>query len=174
MAEAAVFAKFNEEYAKEVDENRPLSLPPNRKLAVLTCMDARIDPAAILGLKEGDAHVIRNAGGRATDALRSLIISQHLLGTREISVIHHTDCGMVTFSDETLRRQLRESVPANLAPSQGPSIDASSFLPFKDLENSVREDVAFLQASPLLVEASKANITGWIYDVKTKKLSPVH
>ena len=109
------FLEANERYAATFTKG-DLAMPPARRVAILTCMDARLDPAKFLGLEEGDAHVIRNAGGRATaDALRSLIISQQLLGTREIVVIHHTDCGMLTFTDDQLRRQLRErfGVPAD-------------------------------------------------------------
>lgn len=102
MSIAQEFEKANTHYSSNFTK-RDLPLPPARKVAVVICMDARIDPAASLGLTEGDAHVIRNAGGRASDALRSVIISQRLLGTREIVVVHHTDCGMLTFSDNDLR-----------------------------------------------------------------------
>jgi len=127
-------------------------------------MDARIDPAAALGLQEGDAHVIRNAGGRASDdAIRSLAISQQLLGTREIVVIHHTDCGMLTFTNEQLRAKLRDEL----------GVDAGSvdFLPFSDLEQSVRDDIARLRASPLLLR--DVPIHGLIYDVRTGSLQQV-
>src|SRR3954471_7640996 len=87
-----------------------LPMPPGRKFAVVTCMDARLDPAKFLGLEEGDAHVIRNAGGRAADAIRSLVISQQLLGTREVVVVHHTDCGMLTFTDEQLHQKLHDEL----------------------------------------------------------------
>ncbi len=139
-------------------------MPPGRKVAVLVCMDARIDPAKVLGLEEGDAHVIRNAGGRASDdAIRSLAISQQLLGTREIIVIHHTDCGMLTFTNEQLRDQLRRDLGADAS-----GID---FLPFSDLPRSVREDVAALRASPLLLP--DIPIAGLIYDVHTGGLTSV-
>src|SRR5262249_54832294 len=115
-----------------------LPMPPGRKLAVLVCMDARIDPARLLGLEEGDAHVIRNAGGRASDdAIRSLAISQQLLGTREIVVVHHTDCGMLTFSNGQLREKLASDLGADAS-----RID---FLPFTDLEQSVRDDLQTLR-----------------------------
>src|SRR3954466_7815102 len=130
----------NERYAEDFDKG-DLPLPPARKIAVLTCMDARIDPARALGLEEGDAHVIRNAGGRAADALRSLVISEQLLGTTEIVVIHHTDCGMLTFSNDDLRTKVKQELNAN--------VDNIDFLPFKDLEQSVRDDVTFLRNSPL-------------------------
>src|SRR6478672_3570632 len=106
---AREFVAANEQYAAEFSKG-DLAMPPARKVAVLTCMDARIDPARALGLEEGDAHVIRNAGGRAADALRSLIISEQLLGTTHIVIVHHTDCGMLTFSNEQLRSKLRQDL----------------------------------------------------------------
>ena len=139
-----------------------LPMPPGRKVAILVCMDARIDPAKVLGLEEGDAHVIRNAGGRASDdAIRSLAISQQLLGTREIIVIHHTDCGMLTFTNEQLREQLRSAL--------GAEASAIDFLPFSDVPRSVREDVAALRASPLLMPGIP--IAGLIYDVRSGELT---
>jgi carbonic anhydrase len=125
-------------------------------------MDARLDPARILGLEEGDAHVVRNAGGRAADALRSLVISQELLGTREVVVIHHTDCGMLTFTNDQLKQRLKE----------GRGADADmDFLPFSDLEQSVRDDVRAIRESQLL--QSGVPITGFVYDVKTGRLRKV-
>jgi carbonic anhydrase len=106
MAVVDEFLEANARYAVGFAKGE-LPTRPARKVAVVVCMDARIDPARVLGLQEGDAHVIRNAGGRAADAIRSLIISQHLLGTEEVVVIHHTDCGMVTFTDEELRSKLK-------------------------------------------------------------------
>lgn len=141
-----------------------LPTPPGRHVAIVVCMDARIDPAKALGMEEGDAHVIRNAGGRASDdVIRSLAISQLLLGTREVIVIHHTDCGMLTFSNDDLRRKIRADL----------GVDASNvdFLPFSDLAQSVRDDVATLRQSPLLLK--DAPISGFIYDVKTGGLTPV-
>ena len=123
------FIEANSEYARSFDKGG-LPMPPARKVAVVTCMDARILPSRALGLEEGDAHVIRNAGGRAQDALRSLIISQRLLGTREVAVIHHTDCGMLTFKNEDLRAQVKRELGADAS-----GID---FLPFADVEKSVR------------------------------------
>ena len=121
------FIEANSEYARSFDKGG-LPMPPARKVAVVTCMDARILPSRVLGLEEGDAHVIRNAGGRAQDALRSLIISQRLLGTREVVVIHHTDCGMLTFKNEDLRAQVKRELGADAS-----GID---FLPFADVEKS--------------------------------------
>jgi carbonic anhydrase len=141
-----------------------LPASPRRKLAVLTCMDARLDPAKFLGLEEGDAHVIRNAGGRADqDAIRSLVISYKLLGTREFLVIHHEDCGMLRLSNEDLRKKLREDL----------GVDASNvdFLPFSDLDQSVRDDVATLRASPLIPK--DIAIKGFVYDVRTGRLREV-
>lgn len=125
-------------------------------------MDARIDPARALGLSEGDAHVIRNAGGRASEALRSVVISQQLLGTREIVLIHHTDCGMLTFTDDGLRSKLRTELEENA--------DHVSFLPFANLRQSVVDDVALLQKSGLVLDVP---VTGYIYDVKTGTIDKV-
>ncbi len=152
----------NQAYAGTFDRG-DLPLPPARRVAILTCMDARILPSRILGLEEGDAHVIRNAGGRARDALRSLIISQRLLGTREIAVIHHTDCGMLTFSNRDLREKVREDL--------GSDTGEFDFLPFKDLDDSVREDIEFLQATQLL--NPDTIIRGFVYDVRTGRLREV-
>jgi carbonic anhydrase len=152
----------NEHYARSFDRG-DLALPPARRVAILTCMDARILPSRILGLEEGDAHVIRNAGGRARDALRSLIISQRLLGTREIAVIHHTDCGMLTFNNRDLREKVKEDL--------GSDTGEFDFLPFRDLDESVREDVEFLQATQLL--NPDTTIRGFIYDVRTGRLREV-
>ena len=153
----------NERYAASFAQG-DLPSPPARRVAILTCMDARLDPAKFLGLAEGDAHVIRNAGGRASaDALRSLIISQQLLGTTEVVVIHHTDCGMLTFGNEALQRQLQDRFGA----------DASGldFLPFADLAQSVRDDVAAIRASPFIPK--DLPISGFIYDVRSGRLQPV-
>ncbi len=152
----------NQAYAKGFDRG-DLPMPPARQVAILTCMDARILPSRVLGLEEGDAHVIRNAGGRARDALRSLIISQRLLGTREVAVIHHTDCGMLTFSN----RDLRERIQSDLGQDTG----EFDFLPFQDLDASVREDVEFLTATQLLDPATV--IRGFIYDVHDGRLREV-
>jgi carbonic anhydrase len=149
----------NDAYAARFTKG-DLPLPPGRKFAVVACMDARLDPAKALGLEEGDAHVIRNAGGRAADALRSLVISQRLLGTKEILVVHHTDCGMLTFDNPTLYGICREDLGADVS-----DID---FLPFSDLEQSVREDVELIRSSPLIAKGTP--VTGFIYDVKTGRI----
>ena len=164
MSEVQEFQKANDAYASSFSKGN-LPMPPGRHVAVLTCMDARLDPARFLGLEEGDAHVIRNAGGRASDdAIRSLAISEQLLGTNEVVVIHHTDCGMLTFSNEDLRTKLKQQLNADA--------EHIDFLPFKDLEQSVRDDVAFLRNSPLIPQS--IDISGFIYDVKSGKLLPVN
>jgi carbonic anhydrase len=137
-----------------------LPMPPGRAFAVVTCMDARIDPAKALGLEEGDAHVIRNAGGIVTDdALRSLVISHHLLGTQEALVIGHSDCGMVTFQNEDLHEKL------------GPESHDIDFHPFPEVEARVRESVERVESSPLLPPSF--TVTGYVYDVQTGALQPV-
>jgi carbonic anhydrase len=153
----------NAEYARTFDRG-DLPMPPARRLAIVTCMDARIIPSRQLGLQEGDAHVIRNAGGRARDALRSLVVSQRLLGTNEIAVIHHTDCGMLTFTNPELHARVKQDLGADSS-----DID---FLPFSDVEESVREDVAFLLSSPLI--PGDVLIRGFVYDVHSGRLDEVH
>ena len=152
----------NRGYARTFDRGH-LPMPPARRVAVVTCMDARILPSRVLGIDIGEAHVIRNAGGRAQEALRSLVISQQLLGTREVAVIHHTDCGMLTFTNAQLRKKVKETVGADAG-----GID---FLPFSDVEQSVRDDVDFLGASPLI--SRDIPIRGFVYDVKTGTLTEV-
>jgi carbonic anhydrase len=152
----------NERYAAGFAKG-DLPMPPGRKVAVVACMDARLDPAKALGLEEGDAHVIRNAGGRAADALRSLVISQQLLGTNEVIVVHHTDCGMLTFDNATLQGICRDRLTADAS-----DID---FLPFSDLEQSVRDDVALIRDSPLI--PNDVAVHGFIYDVKTGRIDEV-
>ncbi len=163
MSELDALLEGNARYAATF-ERGGLPAPPARRLAVLVCMDARIDPLAALGLELGDAHVIRNAGGRASgDALRSLVISAHLLGTREVAVVHHTDCGMRTFTNEELRERLRREL--------GVDVSDLDFLPFTDLEESVREDVARIRASPLLPPGIQ--VRGFVYDVRDGSLREV-
>src|SRR5256886_12586482 len=163
MSTVQEFLKANEAYATQFQKGH-LPMPPARHVAVLTCMDARLHPARFLGLEEGDAHVIRNAGGRASeDAIRSLVISEQLLGTNTVVVIHHTDCGMLTFSNSDLRTKIKQDLHADA--------DAIDFLPFGNLEQSVRDDVATLKASALIPK--NVDISGFIYDVKSGRLLPV-
>ena len=152
----------NGEYARDFRHGH-LPMPPARRVAILTCMDARIVPSGALGIKEGDAHVIRNAGGRARDAVRSLVISQRLLGTTEVAVVHHTDCGMLTFSN----RSLRDKVQADLGQDTG----EFDFLPITDLDESVREDIEFLEATQLLNPDTL--IRGFVYDVRDGRIREV-
>jgi carbonic anhydrase len=163
MAELDTMLEANEQYASGFDQGG-LGMPPARAVAVVACMDARLHPAKLLGLKEGDAHVIRNAGGRASDdAVRSLIISSRLLGTREFAVVHHTDCGMLTFSNDDLR--------GKLSAETGQDASDIDFLPFGDLDQSVRDDVATIKASPFLDE--DIPVRGFVYDVKTGRLREI-
>jgi carbonic anhydrase len=151
-----------ERYAAGFDKG-DLAAPPRLRVAVLTCMDARIVPARILGFDEGDAHVIRNGGGVASDdAIRSLAISQHMLGTEEIVVIQHTQCGMLTFTDEEFRERMKED--AGEAP-EWPIHTLS------DLDGGVRESVTRLRESPFIPR--KGSIRGFVYDVETGKLREV-
>lgn len=140
-----------------------LPLPPAKHVAVLACMDARLDVHKILGLQEGDAHVIRNAGGVATDdAIRSLVISQRLLGTTEIILIHHTDCGMLTFKDDDVKAKIESEV--GIRPSF--ALEA-----FGDLEADVRQSIARIEASPFI--PNKSSIRGFVYDVTSGRLNEV-
>jgi carbonic anhydrase len=144
----------NEDYASAFEKGH-LPMPPSRRFSVVTCMDARLDPAKFLNLDEGDAHVIRNAGGLVTDdALRSLVISHTLLGTEEVYVIAHTDCGMLTFSDEDLQKQLGTDL---------------AFHAFSDLDESVRESVRRVRESPLTADS----VHGFVYEVETGRLREV-
>jgi carbonic anhydrase len=172
----------NETYAKAFGDKAKLPMPPGRRFAILTCMDARLDPAKFAGLSEGDAHVIRNAGGRASDdAIRSLVISHKLLGTNEWFVIHHSDCGMETFTDEVMRALLRQSLDtAKIGPGgwkdvgNGPGSTEGDFidwLTIKDQAESVTADVARIRAHPLV--PADVPIYGYIYDVKSGRLIEV-
>jgi carbonic anhydrase len=153
----------NERFADTFNKGG-LPMPPARHVAVLACMDARMHPETFLGLDIGDAHMIRNAGGRASDdALRSLVISNRLLGTNEYLVIHHTDCGMLTFSNDDLR--------AKLAAETGADASDVDFLPFSDLDQSVRDDVRRIQGSPFLPD--DIAVTGYVYDVGDGRLRKV-
>jgi carbonic anhydrase len=163
MPERDILQAANEIYADGFTKG-DLPMPPGRQLAIVTCMDARLDPAKFLGLEEGDAHVIRNAGGLVTeDTVRSLVISHWLLGTQEVAVLAHTDCGMVTFSNDDLRGKLREEAGADAS-----DID---FRPFPDPEESVRGSLATIRESPLLPDSLE--VSGWIYDVRSGAISEV-
>jgi carbonic anhydrase len=152
----------NEAYASRFDKGS-LPLPPAKKVAVVACMDARLDPAGALGLTEGDAHVIRNAGGVVTDdEIRSLAISQRLLGTEEIILIHHTDCGMLTFGDDDFRRAIQEETGIK------PEWAAEAF---SDIEEDVRQSIARITASPFIPR--KDSIRGFVYEVETGRLREV-
>ena len=152
----------NEGYAASFDKGS-LPLPPAKKVAVLACMDARLNPYGVLGLHEGDAHVIRNAGGVVTDdEIRSLAISQRLLGTEEIILIHHTDCGMLTFTDDQFKRQIQDEVGIK------PQWAAEAF---PDLDEDVRQSIGRIKASPFI--PNKSSVRGFVYDVTNGKLREV-
>jgi carbonic anhydrase len=152
----------NERYANSFDKG-DLPMPPAKQIAIVTCMDARLSPYVMLGLSEGDAHVIRNAGGVITDdEIRSLMISQRLLGTREVMLIHHTDCGMLTFSDEELREQIQQEVGIK------PHFPLETFA---DLEEDVRQSIKRIEASPFIPH--KDSVRGFIYEVETGHLREV-
>ena len=172
----------NEAYAASFGDKSELALPPARGFAILTCMDARLDPAQYAGLSEGDAHVIRNAGGRASDdAIRSLVISYKLLGTSEWFVIHHTNCGMEFFTDEVMRGLLASSLdPAALGDDgfhdvgSGPGSAEARYidwLTISDNAQSVVEDVARIRSHPLV--PGRIPIYGYIYDVTSGRLVEV-
>lgn len=156
--------KANESYAHTFTLGH-LSLPPARKLAIVACMDARLTVEQMLGLKTGDAHIIRNAGGIVTeDALRSLILSHHLLGTQEFMVINHTDCGMLTFKDEKVRAKLQQVTgTATVAPVH--------FHAFSDLKENVRQQIQKVKSHPWIPK--HIPVRGFIYDVKTGRLKEV-
>ncbi|GAB6067662.1 carbonic anhydrase [Methylothermus subterraneus] len=174
--------KANQQYAATFGDKAKLPMPPARRFAILTCMDARLDPAKYAGLAEGDAHVIRNAGGRASDdAIRSLVISYKLLGTREWFVIHHTDCGMETFTDDIMAELLSHSLKtAQLTPAgwrdvgEGPGSPVGKYikwLTIKDQAQSVVDDVIRIKSHPLVPK--EIPVYGYIYDVKTGRLIEV-
>ena len=172
----------NNGYAKDFGDKSSLPMPPGRHFAILTCMDARLDPAKYAGLAEGDAHVIRNAGGRASDdAIRSLVISYKLLGTREWFVVHHTDCGMETFTDEIMRDLLASSLKTSSVDAtgwhdsgEGPGSAEGKYidwLTISDNAQSVLEDVMRIKQHPLV--PSEIPVYGYIYDCKTGHLMEV-
>ena len=149
----------NERYASGFGKG-DLPMPPGRKFAVVTCMDARLDPAGFLGLHEGDAHVIRNAGGLVNnETIRSLVISHHLLGTQEAIVIGHTDCGMLTFTNDDVHEKL------------GPESENIDFQPFPDVVERVRQSVETIRSHPLLPDSFGAS--GFVYDVGSGRIEPV-
>ncbi len=152
----------NEEYASTFDKG-DLPMPPGKQIAVVTCMDARLSPYVMLGLHEGEAHIIRNAGGVITDdEIRSLVISQRLLGTREIMLIQHTDCGMLTFSDDELKQQIHEEV------GMKPHFAMESF---SDLHENLRQSIARIKSSPFI--PNKESVRGFVYEVETGRLREV-
>ena len=151
-----------ERYASGFDKGE-LPLPPGRRIAIVACMDARLNPYGLLGLSEGEAHVIRNAGGVITeDGIRSLAISQRLLGTEEIMLIHHTDCGMLTFTDDDFKRQVQEDV--GIKPQWAAEC-------FENLEEDVRQSIARIKASPFIPR--KDQVRGFIYEVESGRLREV-
>lgn len=172
----------NRNYSSSFGDKSKLALPPARRFAILTCMDARLDPAKYAGLAEGDAHVVRNAGGRASDdAIRSLVISYKLLGTREFFVVHHTDCGMEFFSNDVMRELLASSLEtAELTPNgfrdvgHGPGSNEGAYiewLTIRDQTQAVIDDVERIRNHPLV--PGSIPIHGFIYDVKSGKLVEV-
>lgn len=162
MSAIETLIENNVAYATAFDRSG-LPLPPSKRVAVLACMDARLDVYELLGLGLGEAHVIRNAGGVVTeDAIRSLVISQRLLGTQEIVLIHHTDCGMVTFSDDEVKAAITEEV------GQRPAFSLEAF---PDPRQDVRHSIARLAASPFLV--NKSSIRGFVYDVDSGRLEEI-
>lgn len=163
MARFDEFLEANRRYSADFASG-DLPVPPARGVAVVTCMDARLHPEKFLGLEMGDAHVIRNAGGRVSeDAIRSIVISERFLGTAEIVVIHHTGCGMLTFQNEDLDAKMKEDL--------GVDTSGRDWLPFSDLEQSVRDDVQTLKSSDLIPD--DIAVSGAIYDVESGELREV-
>ncbi|HEX3539112.1 MAG TPA: carbonic anhydrase [Acidimicrobiales bacterium] len=162
MAVTDELLAHNDAYAAAFDKG-DLPLPPAKKVAVLACMDARLDPARVLGLQEGDAHVIRNAGGVVSeDAIRSLVISQRLLGTEEIILLHHTDCGMVTFTDGAVK----DAIEADTGIRPSFALEA-----FPDADADVTQSIRRIQANPFIPR--KDRVRGFVYEVETGKLREV-
>lgn len=158
------FLKANQAYV-ELHGDLHLSIKPKTKVAIVTCMDSRLHVAPALGLALGDAHILRNAGGRVTDdMIRSLVISQQQMGTREIVVLHHTDCGAQTFQNEEFQQHLKAEL--------GVDVSDQDFLPFQDVEESVREDMQLLRESPLIPD--DVVISGAVYDVDTGRMIEVY
>ena len=172
----------NARYVDDFGDRSKLPMPPGRRFAILTCMDARLDPAKFAGLAEGDAHVIRNAGGRASDdAIRSLVISYKLLGTREWFVVHHTDCGMETFTDQIMRGLLASSLETATIDQngwrdtgQGPGSSEARYIDWLTIDDNARsviEDVARIRSHPLVNKSIPVH--GYIYDVRSGRLIEV-
>ncbi len=162
MSQTDALLENNQAYVEDFGKGE-LALPPAKKVAVIACMDARILPSRILGLSEGDAHVIRNAGGVVTDEeIRSLAISQNLLGTEEVILIHHTDCGMLTFDDEEFAQKLENET------GQRPDFEAHAF---RDLEEDIRESIATIKESPFIPH--KDSVRGFIYEVESGRLREI-
>ena len=158
------FLKANQAYV-ELHGDLHLSIKPKTKVAIVTCMDSRLHVAPALGLALGDAHILRNAGGRVTeDMIRSLVISQQQMGTREIVVLHHTDCGAQTFNNEDFQEHLKCEL--------GVDVSGQDFLPFQDIDESVREDMRLLQETPLIPD--DVVISGAVYDVDTGSMREVY
>ncbi|KAI0879000.1 beta carbonic anhydrase clade D [Hypoxylon argillaceum] len=160
------FVEKNAEYARTFDQGH-LALPPAKKYLIVTCMDARIDPAAAFGISLGDAHVIRNAGASAKDAHRSILISEQLLGTREIILVKHTGCGMLTFTNDDAHALVKQ----NLGPTAAAELATLDFLPFAELDAAVKADVEFLKRSATVPD--DVAISGWVYEVETGKARQV-
>ena len=163
MSELEKMLQANQAYATAFDQGN-LEIVPTRGVVVLTCIDARLDPARMLGLDLGDAHVIRNAGGRATDdAVRSLTISSWLLGTREFAVIHHTGCGMTLFTSDVLREKIRDE--------KGVDVGDVDYLTFSDIDQSVRDDVETIRSLDSLPDG--VEVSGYVYDVRSGEIREV-
>lgn len=162
MSDIDELLQKNNEYAASFDK-ADLAIAPARPTVIVTCMDARFLPSRVFGLGEGDAHIIRNAGGSAREALRSLVISQRFLGTNEVAIVKHTDCGMLKLKNEVLHAKVKEDLGADAS-----EID---FLPFSSLEDAVRDDVAFLKSSPLV--GDDVVVRGFVYDTNTGRVSEV-
>ena len=163
MSEVPKLLEANKAFAESFDLGE-LEIPPSRGVLVLTCIDARIDPGGMLGLELGEAHVLRNAGGRVTDdVIRSATISSWLLGTREFLVIHHTDCGMTKFTDDVLHEKIREAT--------GADVSGDEYLSFSDIDRSVKDDVARLRDVKTLPDG--VTVSGYVYDVRTGTLREV-
>ncbi|KAH8915262.1 carbonate dehydratase-like protein [Atractiella rhizophila] len=161
----------NKKYAENEFRNKALgkldSAKPSKQLIVVTCMDSRIDPLTSLGLVEGEAHIIRNAGGLAKDAIRSILISQQLLGTRKIAIFRHSGCGMVTFEEPQTKREIAQK----LGPESEKPLDKLDMMPFKDMDESLREDKEFLKTHPLI--DPETEVVGFVYHVENGLLKQV-